>query len=125
MTTRLPSAALLHAMLEESFAVHTTRLTALTVCRRLPGRGGYEPRTLAALIDHHQRGVADTAHALRRMADGSYGTCQACGRPIPLGRLRLAPHAARCAPCLGEGAGSVSVPRRAGTVLGELVDHQQ
>jgi RNA polymerase-binding protein DksA len=34
--------------------------------------------------------------ALRRIDDGSYGTCAACGRPIGEERLRAAPWATLC-----------------------------
>jgi DnaK suppressor protein len=37
--------------------------------------------------------------ALLRVADGSYGTCEACERPIDLKRLNLTPHALRCIDC--------------------------
>ncbi|GAA0476412.1 hypothetical protein Aca07nite_86940 [Actinoplanes capillaceus] len=107
MTTALhPSTAadpasmkLLRSMLEEAFALHTNRLMELTVCGRLPGHGGYDARTLEILVTDHRQRVADTAHALQRMAEGTYGTCQTCRRPIPLGRLRTVPHGDRCARC--------------------------
>lgn len=37
--------------------------------------------------------------ALRRLDDGSYGTCEACGDEIPSARLRALPTAATCAGC--------------------------
>ena len=37
--------------------------------------------------------------ALLRVADGSYGACEACERPIDLKRLNLTPHALRCFDC--------------------------
>jgi RNA polymerase-binding protein DksA len=37
--------------------------------------------------------------ALLRMADGSYGICAVCERPIDLNRLKLTPHALRCIDC--------------------------
>jgi DnaK suppressor protein len=90
---------LLRTMLEEQFAVHTNRLTELTVYGRLPGHGGHEPDVLNALAAHARQGIADTAQALRRMTDGTYGTCEDCRRPIPLGRLRSLPHARQCVRC--------------------------
>jgi DnaK suppressor protein len=91
--------SLLRAMLEERFAVHTSRLTELTICGRLPGHGGHDPRALDGLAAAARQGIADTAQALRRMSDGTYGTCEGCRRPIPLGRLRAVPHARRCSVC--------------------------
>ena len=90
---------LLRGMLEEAFAVHTTRLTEVTVCGRLPDRGGHDAGTLELLAAHHRQGIADAARALRRMADGSYGICPGCDRPIPLGRLRAMPHTEHCGRC--------------------------
>jgi RNA polymerase-binding transcription factor DksA len=37
--------------------------------------------------------------ALERMADGSYGTCLACDKPIPFGRLLAMPETTRCVGC--------------------------
>lgn len=90
---------LLRGMLEERFAVHTNRLTELTVYGRLPGYGGYEPHTLDLLAASARQGIADTAQALRRMTDGTYGRCEDCDQAIPLGRLRAVPHARHCTGC--------------------------
>jgi len=43
--------------------------------------------------------IAATAHALRRMSEGTYGRCEDCGKEIPLGRLRATPQATRCVRC--------------------------
>lgn len=90
---------LLRIMLEEQFTFQTNRLTELTICGRLPGHGGYEPHTLEVLAASARRGIADIAQALRRMSEGTYGLCEECHRPIPLGRLRAVPHAASCTRC--------------------------
>ncbi len=37
--------------------------------------------------------------ALLRMADGSYGVCEACDKPIDIRRLNLTPQALRCIDC--------------------------
>ncbi|TVQ56136.1 MAG: TraR/DksA family transcriptional regulator [Rhodobacteraceae bacterium] len=37
--------------------------------------------------------------ALRRIDEGEFGYCVACGKPIAIARLDLVPHAARCAKC--------------------------
>lgn len=47
--------------------------------------------------------------ALRRIDDGSYGTCAACGEPIPALRLQALPAAAFCLAC------QAAHERRAGT----------
>ena len=37
--------------------------------------------------------------ALLRVADGSYGVCEACDKPIDVKRLNLTPQALRCIDC--------------------------
>jgi DnaK suppressor protein len=44
---------------------------------------------LLALLDDVQR-------ARRRVADGTYGTCEVCGEPIPVARLEARPWSTRC-----------------------------
>jgi phage/conjugal plasmid C-4 type zinc finger TraR family protein len=39
------------------------------------------------------------AEARRALADGSYGTCRDCGKPIPAERLDAVPEAVRCLDC--------------------------
>ena len=41
----------------------------------------------------------DVEHALRRMDTGAYGTCERCGREIPLERLEAVPFARLCIEC--------------------------
>ena len=90
---------LLRDTLEEQFQRHTDQLAELTVSSQEPDRGGYDDVTLAALIASTRLAVADTAHALRRMADGSYGMCERCTASIPPERLEILPHARFCVPC--------------------------
>ena len=107
MSTRVPESTelsdepleLLRRMLEERFTLHTNRLIELTVQGRLPGRGGYDENVLKALAAAARQGIADTAEALRRMSEGTYGVCDHCHNEIPLGRLRALPHARYCSPC--------------------------
>jgi DnaK suppressor protein len=96
---------LLRSILEEQFQRHTDQLAVLTVHSRQPDRGGYDDEMLAALIASARQAVADTAQALRRMAEGSYGTCERCATDIPLRRLEILPHARFCVPCQRERAG--------------------
>jgi DnaK suppressor protein len=37
--------------------------------------------------------------ALEKLDEGTYGTCDACGEPIPVPRLRIAPESALCVDC--------------------------
>ena len=90
---------LLRNTLEERFQWHTDRLTELTVCSRRPDLGGYRRDTLTALIETSRRAITDTAQALRRMAEGTYGSCERCTATIPLHELRTMPHTRLCAAC--------------------------
>jgi DnaK suppressor protein len=40
--------------------------------------------------------LADVVRAEQKLADGSYGTCDVCGRPIGRGRLEALPWATMC-----------------------------
>jgi DnaK suppressor protein len=43
--------------------------------------------------------LAEVSDALTRVAEGSYGTCTECGRPIASERLAVQPAAGRCLDC--------------------------
>jgi DnaK suppressor protein len=90
---------LLRDTLEEQFQRYSDQLADLTVRSQEPDRGGSNDVTIAALITSTRRSVADTAHALRRMAEGSYGICERCAASIPPERLEILPHARYCVPC--------------------------
>ena len=50
--------------------------------------------------ERHELDEIDAAQT--RLAAGTYGVCEGCGRPIPLTRLRALPAARRCKPCQAE-----------------------
>lgn len=90
---------LLHDTLEEQFLRSTEQLAELTVRSRQPSRGRHDDDTLAALIASARLTVAETAQALRRMAEGTYGICERCAAGIAPQRLEILPHTRLCAPC--------------------------
>jgi len=49
-----------------------------------------------SILESVEAELADVAHALRRLDDGTYGTCEACGRPIGDARLEALPAARFC-----------------------------
>jgi RNA polymerase-binding transcription factor DksA len=49
-----------------------------------------------SILERVEAELADVEHALRRLDDGTYGTCEACGRPIDEGRLEAMPAARFC-----------------------------
>jgi DnaK suppressor protein len=90
---------LLRDALEEQFQRHTGQLSDLVMCSRQLDRGGYDEETLVALIVSSRHALADTAEALRRMAEGTYGTCKRCAASIPLERLEILPQTRFCLAC--------------------------
>jgi len=54
-----------------------------------------------ASATHFDAIVVEARDALRRLDDGSYGSCQTCGMPIPFERLEAMPHTRRCVACPG------------------------
>jgi DnaK suppressor protein len=49
-----------------------------------------------AVHDKLQLTMADVDRALAKVDEGTYGTCDVCGDPIPEGRLEALPWATRC-----------------------------
>ncbi|PSK67776.1 General stress protein 16O [Micromonospora sp. MH33] len=93
----------LRELLERQFREHTDQLTELTLLSRQRDHGGHDPDTLRRLIEVAQQGIADTAQALRRMSEGTYGVCERCGQDIPRARLEILPSARFCVPCQQRG----------------------
>jgi DnaK suppressor protein len=46
-----------------------------------------------------ERGLERTERALAKLDEGTYGICDACGRPITQGRLRAMPDGVLCLDC--------------------------
>jgi DnaK suppressor protein len=56
---------------------------------------------LEPISEQVRRELADIDAALTRISQGSYGTCQSCGGPMGLQRLRALPEARYCLACSG------------------------
>ena len=52
-----------------------------------------------AMVTRDVAELSEVEAALARIADGSYGTCSACGEPIGWPRLNAQPTAGRCIAC--------------------------
>ncbi len=57
------------------------------------------PEPLSEVV---RRELADIDAALLRIQEGRYGTCQSCGGPMGLQRLRALPEARYCVGCSGQ-----------------------
>ena len=60
----------------------------------------FERQHVAALALAAREHLADIDAALARLADGSYGICQACGQPVGAARLAARPAARTCIGCI-------------------------
>jgi DnaK suppressor protein len=49
--------------------------------------------------DALERGMQRTERALAKLDEGTYGVCDACGSPIPPGRLKAMPDGVLCLQC--------------------------
>ncbi len=54
---------------------------------------------LAALEDETTATINNIKHALKRMEDGSYGSCAICGIEIPEERIKALPYTDKCFEC--------------------------
>ncbi|MHC6630265.1 TraR/DksA family transcriptional regulator [Streptomyces globosus] len=63
--------------------------------RRSPGRVEVQAKLAASA----RMVLADVRAALQRIAEGRYGTCHLCRRPIERERLAIVPQARYCARC--------------------------
>lgn len=96
--------AAVRASLSEDFETQTVRLQQLTA----DGANGdaAEAHNNAALLAATRQSLEQITGALRRLADGTYGDCERCARPIPAERLEVLPHARFCVPCQQKGGSS-------------------
>ena len=60
------------------------------------GSETFEREKDMAIVNTIEDEMAEIEHALARLDDGSYGTCEACGKPIGDERLEAVPTARYC-----------------------------
>ena len=60
------------------------------------GTETFEREKDLSILEQVEAVLADVEHALRRLDDGSYGTCEVCGRTIPDERLEALPATRLC-----------------------------
>lgn len=64
----------------------------------------FERQHVAALLSQARDQLSQVEGAIARLAVGSYGECENCGRPIGAGRLAARPTATTCIDCAGRSA---------------------
>ncbi len=60
------------------------------------GTDNYEQAVATDLLGNERDALAAVRAALDRIEQGTYGTCEVCGRPIPRERLDAVPYATLC-----------------------------
>jgi len=60
------------------------------------GTETFEREKDLSILERIEGELADVEHALRRLDDGTYGTCEACGLPIGVARLEAMPATRLC-----------------------------
>lgn len=60
------------------------------------GTETFEQEKAMSMLEQHQAELADIERALKRLDEGSYGRCEACGKEIPQARLEARPAARFC-----------------------------
>ena len=63
------------------------------------GAKAFEREHEMTLANNVRDALAQNEHALKRIADGTYGTCENCGNPIGKRRLQAFPRATLCLTC--------------------------
>jgi DnaK suppressor protein len=69
---------------------------------RLARMDAMQIQAMAQASERRRQGrIAAVRKALERLSEGEYGWCEACGEPIPEGRLEVDATARHCVACAG------------------------
>lgn len=63
------------------------------------GTDAFEQELTLSLLGNEKGVLEQIEAALKRIAEGSFGRCEECGREIPKARLDAIPYAALCIKC--------------------------
>jgi RNA polymerase-binding transcription factor DksA len=64
------------------------------------GTDNFEQEQTLSFIQSDNSTLLLIEEALTRIKNGSYGTCEDCGKPIPKARLNFLPYTASCVHCV-------------------------
>ncbi|MGI8809207.1 MAG: TraR/DksA C4-type zinc finger protein [Acidimicrobiales bacterium] len=78
------------------------------------GTETFEREKDLSILEQVESELGDVEHALRRLDDGTYGTCEVCGKVIPDERLEAVPAARLCLEHQAEAEREVRISERAG-----------
>lgn len=80
---------------------HTTTTSMPTSMAEL-GSDNFDQELTLSLLGSEKVALDQIDGALKRIEDGSYGECEACGVKIPEPRLAAIPYAAQCVQCASQ-----------------------
>ena len=63
------------------------------------GSGNFDQELTLSLLGTEKNALDQIDGALKRIEDGTFGQCEACGMKIPKPRLEAIPYAALCVQC--------------------------
>jgi DnaK suppressor protein len=66
------------------------------------GSDQFEQEFTLSLLQNQEQVLEEIADALRRIDEGTFGTCEECQKAIPKPRLRAVPYARHCVACARE-----------------------
>lgn len=89
----------LRDLLEEQRSFRCDQLDELRRSDYLGARSETDQEIRESLVAGARAALRDVLQALRRMDEGSYGTCRHCAAPLPIARLEVLPQAALCMAC--------------------------
>jgi DnaK suppressor protein len=95
----------LRTRLDSDVETHRAHLTEYDAAIRTLGdlgtddAVGFDLEFVTTHAAHITYAIEECEHALARIADGSYGSCETCSRSIPFERLEALPHARLCVRC--------------------------
>lgn len=81
---------------DESETANLAELSSLDQHQADLGTETFEREKDISIIEQVEAELADVERALRRLDEGTYGVCEACGKPIAEERLEAVPAARLC-----------------------------
>ena len=81
---------------DESETENLSELSSIDQHQADVGSETFEREKDISILEQIEAELADVEHALHRLDDGTYGTCEVDGKPIPADRLEAMPAARFC-----------------------------
>src|SRR5205807_5330416 len=81
---------------DESEEENLSELSSIDQHQADVGTETFEREKDLSILEQVEAELDDVEHALRRLDDGTYGTCEACGKPIGEERLEAMPATRFC-----------------------------